>query len=63
MQDRRKRMATVAFTVLAGLMLLPASGQASTEFGSRLTNEPSEVKCLVLGSCTIEPGAGLVHDR
>jgi hypothetical protein len=46
-------MTTGALAVLAGLLLLPAVGRAATEFGDPLNNEPSEVKCLVLGPCTI----------
>src|SRR5262245_34161895 len=37
----------------AGLLLLPAAGQAATIFGSRLDHEPTEKTCSVLGPCTI----------
>jgi hypothetical protein len=50
---------TTRLTVLAlsglvlGLLLIPATSQAATNFGSRLLNEPTETTCDTLGTCTI----------
>jgi hypothetical protein len=42
------------FAALVVLLLIPASGNAATNFGSRLTNEPSNAgKCSALGPCTL----------
>jgi hypothetical protein len=38
---------------LGALLLLPAAGQAATNFGSRLLNEPTETACEMAGPCTI----------
>jgi hypothetical protein len=49
-----RRMAVVALSgAIAGLMLLPATGQAATIFGSQLKNDPTENSCEMFGPCTI----------
>ena len=54
MPKLRKRLTITALGALAALLVLPAPGQAATNFGSRLTNEPSNAgECMALGPCTI----------
>jgi hypothetical protein len=50
----RRRLTTLALGAALGLLLLPAAGQAATNFGSRLDHEPSNAgECMTLGPCTI----------
>jgi hypothetical protein len=54
-----RRLTIPALSLLAGLLLLPAAGQAATIFGSRLKNAPSENDCeQFFGPCTI---ASFIH--
>jgi hypothetical protein len=53
MSKLKKRLSTVAVSVLGGLLLLPATGQAATIFGSRLNHDPTETRCMPFGTCTI----------
>ncbi|HEX6665847.1 MAG TPA: hypothetical protein VF081_04570 [Solirubrobacterales bacterium] len=50
----KNRLTTLALSACAGLLLLPAAGQAATTFGSRLDHEPANSgECVELGPCTI----------
>lgn len=53
MPKLRKRLTTLTLGVCAGLLLLPAAGQAATNFGSRLDHDPTTADCGMFGSCTI----------
>jgi len=54
MRNLRTRVIIAAVCVLGGVLALPAAGQAATNFGSRLQNEPSNSgECGMLGPCTI----------
>src|SRR5215213_4452981 len=53
MPKLRTRLTIAAVTVLGGLLVLPAAGQAATNFGSRLLNDPTENTCEKVGPCTI----------
>jgi hypothetical protein len=53
MPKPHRRLTTLTLSLAAGLLLLPAAGQAATVFGSRLNNDPTEAPCNGLGSCTI----------
>ena len=50
--NNRAKLATLALTA-AGLAAFPAAGQAATDFGSRLKNDPTDGSCKALiGPCT-----------
>jgi hypothetical protein len=54
MPKLRKRLMITALSALGALLVLPASGQAATNFGSRLLNEPTENTCEKYGGpCTM----------
>ncbi|HEY1285088.1 MAG TPA: hypothetical protein VGF04_03300 [Solirubrobacterales bacterium] len=53
MRKLKRRLTTFALCVVGAIFLLPTAAQAATTFGDPLTNEPSEVKCLPLGPCSI----------
>jgi hypothetical protein len=55
MSKPKTRLAAAAFSAaLVLLLLIPAAGQAATNFGSRLLNEPSNAgECKELGPCTL----------
>lgn len=54
MSKLKRQLTTAALGACAALLLLPALGQAATEFGSRLENEPANSgECEPLGPCTI----------
>jgi hypothetical protein len=48
-----RRLTTLALSLVAGLLLLPATGQAATVFGSRLNHDPTDTSCKMVGPCTI----------
>jgi hypothetical protein len=54
MQNLRTRLTIAAVSALGGLLVLPAAGQAATNFGSRLLNDPTENTCeKVAQTCTM----------
>lgn len=54
MPKLRTRLTIAAVSVLGGLLVLPAAGQAATNFGSRLLNDPTENTCEKVGqTCTM----------
>jgi len=54
MSKLKRQLTTAALSACAALLLLPAAGQAATEFGSRLDHEPANSgECEPLGPCTI----------
>ena len=54
MPKLRTRLTIAAVSALAGLLVLPAAGQAATNFGSRLLNDPTENTCeKVAQTCTL----------
>jgi hypothetical protein len=54
MSTLRNPLTTLALSACAGLLLLPAAGQAATSFGSKLDHEPANSgECVELGPCTI----------
>jgi hypothetical protein len=53
MPKLKTRLTIAAATALGALLLLPAAGQAATNFGSRFSEEPSNAgECMELGPCT-----------
>ena len=48
-----KRLTTLALSLVAGLTLLPAAGQAATVFGSPLRHSPDSSDCQMIGPCTV----------
>ena len=54
MPKLRTRLTIAALSVLGALLVLPAAGQAATNFGSRLLNDPTETTCEKYGgTCTM----------
>ena len=54
MPKLKRRLARMALSALAGLLLLPVAAQAATTFGSRLNHQPANSgECESLGPCTI----------
>jgi hypothetical protein len=53
MPKLKTRLTVAVVTALGGLLLIPAVGQAATNFGSRLKNDPTETTCEPFGTCTI----------
>ncbi len=54
MKKLKKRLTIAAVSALGGLLVLPAAGQAATNFGSRLLNDPTENTCdKVAQPCTL----------
>src|SRR4051812_7430266 len=53
MPTHKRRLTTLALTVLGGLLLLSASASAATNFGSRLNHDPTDKTCETFGTCTI----------
>jgi hypothetical protein len=59
MPKLRRRLTTIVMSAFAAMLLVPAVGEAATNFGSRLLNPPSNAgECQELGSCTI---ASFIH--
>jgi hypothetical protein len=53
MPKPRRRLTTLALSLVAGLLLLPATGQAATVFGSPLKHGPDSGVCQTPGPCTV----------
>jgi hypothetical protein len=54
MPKLRTRLTIAALSALGALLVLPAAGQAATNFGSRLLNDPTETTCEKYGgTCTM----------
>jgi hypothetical protein len=54
MSKLKRQLTTAALGAFAALLLVPAAGQAATEFGSRLNHDPANSgECQELGPCTI----------
>ncbi len=54
MPKLKSRLTILLLTALGALLMAPATGQAATDFGSRLNHEPANSgECEMLGSCTI----------
>jgi hypothetical protein len=48
------RLTALALAASGAMLLLPAAGQAATNFGSRLKEEPANAgECMALGACTL----------
>jgi hypothetical protein len=52
MPKLKRRLSTLALIVAGGLLLVPASGEASTIFGSRLNHDPTQ-GCGTPDPCTV----------
>src|SRR3954452_18398937 len=48
-----KRLTTAVLSAFVALLLVPAVGEAATNFGSRMKNDPTDRTCEALGTCTI----------
>jgi hypothetical protein len=54
MSKLRRRVTIAALSALGAMLVLPAAGQAATNFGSRLQNEPANAgECMALGPCSM----------
>ena len=53
MPKLQRRLTTLTLSLLAGLLLLLAAGQAATVFGSRLNHNPTPGTCNGATPCTI----------
>jgi len=49
----RRRLTTIALSAFVVMLLVPAVGEAATNFGSRMKNEPTDRTCESFGTCTI----------
>jgi hypothetical protein len=48
-----KRLTTAMLSAFVALLLVPAVGEAATNFGSRMKNDPTDRTCEAFGTCTI----------
>lgn len=53
MPKLRRRLTTIVMSAFVVTLLVPAVGEAATNFGSRMKNEPTDRTCEPFGSCTI----------
>jgi hypothetical protein len=53
MSKKKIRLAIASLTALGVLLIVPAVGQAATNFGSRLNHDPTDTTCQAFGTCTI----------
>jgi hypothetical protein len=53
MPKLQRRLTTLALSLVAGLLLLPATGQGATVFGSRMNHDPTPGTCKGEAPCTI----------